>query len=163
MKKYNLSDDTLRKAWLKYNLKIDEIIEKAKYKKGEDISWQFQDRIETYEEFKLEYKTLRNQNRYARIKGWKVNTNITDRLVKESRTWKPKTIKTYQEKMGIATLEEAKKKLSKMSRQELFDALLEIHDGDFYAAKAEYQTIINGYAAAKGVKVSEVKDLEYYA
>ena len=37
MKKYTLTDDTLRKAWLNYNLKIDKIIENAKYKKGEDI------------------------------------------------------------------------------------------------------------------------------
>ena len=150
MKKYTLTDDTLRKAWLNYNLKIDKIIENAKYKKGEDISWQFQDRIETYEEFKLEYKTIRTQNRYARIKGWKVNTNITDRLVKQARTWKPKTIKTYKEKMGLTTVKDAEKKLKSMTRQELFDALLDISDGDYYAASAEYQTIVNGHIAKTG-------------
>ena len=63
-----------------------------------------------------------------------------------------KTHKTYKEKMGIATVKDAEKKLKSMTRQELFDALLDINDGDYYAASAEYQTIVNGHIAKTGSK-----------
>ena len=53
-------------------------------------------------------------------------------------------------------VKDAEKKLKSMTRQELFDALLDISDGDYYAASAEYQTIVNGHIAKTGSKLDYI-------
>ena len=142
-----VSEDSVRKSWLKYNLEIDKIIEKARYR-GEDISWQFQDRITDYITYKQAYIAQKNENialanRERKPKKWKAKENITRQLVKKSRIFNNQILKRYAKQEGV-TVKVAKDALKKMSRRELWDVYFSSQGGDFDEARKLYRTVVYG-------------------
>ena len=142
-----VSEDSVRKSWLKYNLEIDKIIEKARYK-GDDVSWQFQDRITDYITYKKAYIAQKNENialasRERKPKKWKAKENITRQLVKKSRIFNNQILKRYAKQEGV-TVKVAKDVLRNMSRRELWDIYFSSQGGVFDEARKLYRTIVYG-------------------
>ena len=139
------SEETIAKAWKRYNEMINEQIDKAKAQ-GKDIGWQFE-RLETYDEFRSAYMYQQSSNRYYAAKGkkkaYKGKENITRQLVKWSHIWTRSVISRYAKEID-ATSMEAAYDLSKKSRQELFDTFLELSGNNYDVAAASYRSIVYG-------------------
>ena len=142
-----VSEDSVRKSWLKYNLEIDKIIEKARYK-GDDVSWQFVDRITDYITYKKAYIAQKNENialanRERKPKKWKAKENITRQLVKKSRIFNNQILKRYAKQEGV-TVKVAKEVLRNYSRKELWDIYFSAKGGNFDETRKLYRTIVYG-------------------
>lgn len=140
MNYYKRIDEKIIKSWVKYNQQIDELIEKAKYR-GEDISWNI-DRIESLEQYVLEYKQQQQANKHDPIHKYKRKENITRQLVQASKIYKTPEIQKFAKFKGIST-KKAKKELSGLSRQELYDLYFYgIADEDYDVAAAFYKSAL---------------------
>lgn len=161
-KKYAVSEKRIETAWNKYTQTRFEILEKARAK-GDYTSWQYE-WIDTFEEFRLAYKQQRATNQAkARIKGkeYYAKQSITQQLIKQAKVWKTPTIQKYAKGAGL-TMKEAVENLSSMTRQDLFDTYLQMFDGDYDAAAAMYEAVVNGvgqatasYAIAKSEEIAQ--------
>lgn len=137
------SEKVLRKAWERYNTAIDKQIDKAAAS-GRKIDWQF-DRLETYAEFVAAYRAQKISNKYYQEmtrKKYKGKENITRQLVAASHTWTRPIVYRYKKLKGLKTTAEAENALQKMTRQELFDYMLDSQGGDYDVAAAQYRTVI---------------------
>lgn len=139
------SEETIAKSWEKYNKLIDEQIDKARLK-GIDIGWQFE-RIESFAEYRAAYKSQQASNRFyaekSKSRKYRGKENITRQLFRRSKVWTRPIISRYAKEVNLSTVE-AKEKLSKLSRQELFDTFLEISGNDYDVASAQYKSIVYG-------------------
>lgn len=157
-KKYAVSEKRIETAWNKYTQTRFEILEKARAK-GVYTDWQYE-WIDTFEEFRLAYKQQRATNQAkARIKGkeYLKSASITQQLIKDAKVWKTPVIRKYAKQSGY-TMTEAVEKLSVMSRQGLFDAYLQMFGGDYDAASAMYQAVVNGVGEATVAYAEKVSE-----
>ena len=147
-KKYAVSEKRIETAWVKYRIARFEVLEKARAK-GDYTAWQYE-WIDNFEEFRLAYKQQRATNQAkARIKGkeYYANQSITGQLIKQAKIWKTPTIRKYAKGAGL-TMNEAVNNLKSMTRQDLFDTYLQMFDGDYDAASAMYEAVVNGVGEA---------------
>lgn len=153
-RKRTTSEETIAKSWEVYNKLIDEQIDKARLN-GEDIGWQFE-RIETFAEYRAEYKKQQASNRYyaeKTTKKYRGKENIARQLFRKSKVWTKTIISRYAKEIGLSTAE-AKYGLSKLSRQQLFDTFLELSGKDYDIAAANYRSIVYG----ENIDIAKVKE-----
>lgn len=143
--KFKVDENKIRESWEKYNLEIGKLIAEAK-RKGEDISWQFQNRITDYEAYRTEWKFQKARNitkAEHTKKKWAAKENITRQLVRKARTFNQKIISRYAKGKGIKSAE-AKQELRNMSRQQLWEIYLEAAGGDKAEAAKIYRAVVYG-------------------
>lgn len=143
--KFKVDENKIRESWQKYNLEIGKLITEAK-RKGEDISWQFQNRITDYETYRTEWKFQKARNitkAEHTKKKWAAKENITRQLVKKARTFNQKIISRYAKSKEIKPAV-AKQELRNMSRQQLWDIYLEMAGGDKAEAAKIYRAVVYG-------------------
>lgn len=142
-KTYKISEKRIQASWVKYRVAIFEQKEKAR-QRGDYSEWQWADEIKDYETYRSAYKAQRAENQALAKAGleYKKSENITRQLIKQARTWTKPRIAKYAKIAGMTT-KEAMDALSKMTKQQLFDAYLQMFDGDYDAAAALYNAVVH--------------------
>lgn len=143
--RFKVDENKIRESWQKYNLEIGKLITEAR-RKGEDISWQFQDRITDYEIYREAWKRQKARNitkAEHTSKKWAAKENITRQLVKKARTFNQRIVSRYAKGKGVKPAV-AKQELRSMSRQQLWDIYLEMAGGDKAEAAKIYRAVVYG-------------------